>query len=739
MKKMIGVMLFVSVFSLSLAARADQSKMDLLLRSAVERPAESSVLLSKSLKQVGGETLVSCFVKSNDVLATEAAIIDAGGTVNTVLKTILTAQIPMSALEAISNRSEVVVLEADRELKPKMNAARTFTMVDDVQDGINVSQAYNGKNVMVGVVDDALDWRNSDFSGRVLWVQMTSGGSLLTCDKVDIDDGTCNIPSQVGSSANAGHGTHVTGIAAGANGTYKGVAPEAWLGLVTNPTQDADSGGSLATSVVDSVDDLFFVADDQDLPAVVNLSLGTSLGAHDDTSLLEEGLNELINLNPNGRLIVNAAGNENVNDNWVDGYIEPGLSALIGGIHAGINVTADTAWRFGVWQGTPVVVDVWLDQGSAANCTIDVKAYSYNTANRNNILPPSAPNANTGDAVVSTGVVDFNDQSPTPVQDPSQLIKISVQTEDAYVQNNKARALVQVLAGDSGSVANIDDYAYDVIIRPTSGTCSGDVWLYPDFVLANDFLDNVAGLAVDVGAMGAGYVYADGDSQKTTTIPGTASGLITVGSFMDRPTWVDIDGVTRNQTPFDSSIGNTGGTSGQVSLFSSLGPTADGRPKPEVVAPGEPILSTLADGYSPPRFNMGDSNHHKLEGTSMASPHVAGIIALMLEKNNCLTTQQVRTLLANNSSDSTLTISYTANPLNTYGYGIPNAVNIFNDSTFGENHSCYSGSGPSKGGGGCFGGSTLVPVTPAASIPALALMFAPLAAIVIRRRVQKKR
>lgn len=60
-----------------------------------------------------------------------------------------------------------------------------------------------------------------------------------------------------------------------------------------------------------------------------------------------------------------------------------------------------------------------------------------------------------------------------------------------------------------------------------------------------------------------------------------------------------------------------------VSYFSSRGPTADGRAKPDVVAPGEKILSAHHD------FRAGDplSLMVEMSGTSMAAPHVAGLVA----------------------------------------------------------------------------------------------------------------
>jgi serine protease AprX len=69
-----------------------------------------------------------------------------------------------------------------------------------------------------------------------------------------------------------------------------------------------------------------------------------------------------------------------------------------------------------------------------------------------------------------------------------------------------------------------------------------------------------------------------------------------------------------------------------VSYFSSKGPTGDGRPKPDIVAPGEKIISCGAGAAldAARTATQSDSLYVEDSGTSMAAPHVSGAIAAFL-------------------------------------------------------------------------------------------------------------
>lgn len=159
---------------------------------------------------------------------------------------------------------------------------------------------------------------------------------------------------------------------------------------------------------------------------------------------------------------------------------------------------------------------------------------------------------------------------------------------------------------------------------------------------------------------GGGATFDSPDYRSTLGEPAVASGAITVGSWQSKKFWTPA-----SQPGYMYS--NGGSLQDAYSRFSSLGPTRDGRLKPEVSAPGEVInaaLSRDALDEDPIRITVGEAGQPNgrltIQGTSMASPHVAGIVALLFQANPTLTTAQVKSLLiGTNTSVKILKDSFT--------------------------------------------------------------------------------
>jgi subtilisin family serine protease len=148
-----------------------------------------------------------------------------------------------------------------------------------------------------------------------------------------------------------------------------------------------------------------------------------------------------------------------------------------------------------------------------------------------------------------------------------------------------------------------------------------------------------SGVSVVVAAGNTGYGVAQSQFQGvvsagmalTINDPGNAELAITVGS-------------THRDMPHLYG----------VSYFSSKGPTGDGRPKPDLIAPGEKILSCAAGTQRAELQGQHlDCDYVEASGTSMAAPHVSGALAafLSIRREFIGRPQQVKAIFTSTATD----------------------------------------------------------------------------------------
>lgn len=145
--------------------------------------------------------------------------------------------------------------------------------------------------------------------------------------------------------------------------------------------------------------------------------------------------------------------------------------------------------------------------------------------------------------------------------------------------------------------------------------------------------------------------------------PGASQRAITVASYTTKVEYTDIDNRLRE----------VGLDLDDISDFSSEGPLRNGEQKPDLAAPGAMITSALSADSRPSRGSMVNTKYMVNAGTSMATPFLAGIVALLLERDPILEPAVVKELLRENSL-------IPGQPAGTFdpkwGFGLINTLNL---------------------------------------------------------------
>ncbi|HUE76477.1 MAG TPA: S8 family serine peptidase [Longimicrobiales bacterium] len=550
-----------------------------------------------------------------------AAIRATGAEVGRVVGRIATVRAPLSAIPALSRLTSISRIEAARPFTLHNDSAMSASRVDEARRLIGASfLGSTGRGVLVGVLDTGLDYTHDDFLDAdgvprtlFLWDQVTR----RMCGPDQLRARACV------SGDTHGHGTHVAGIAAGdgsATGAdsasafrYAGVAPEADIMAVRFSFRGEDD-------LIDGVAWMFEKADSMGLPAVINISLGTQVGPHDGTSLMEAALDSL---SGPGRIIVTSAGNDGNARNTSPRLLEvpvharavpgPGTTETITfrvTAYSPSNDTCNDFVFFDLWYGgdQAVTFEVVRPGGTSASASTGGEVVENHPEGRIVIVAPGAP----------------------------------------YPGNGDHNAQIEVSGcGTSGAPApgtwTIRLSSADVASEPL------DLWM-AGFRLGQD------GWAL--GQSGFDNAYA-------ISTPATAREVIAVGAYASRLCWPAASG----GTPCIDDVFGFTQPIGDIAFFSSPGPTRDGRLKPDIAAPGMMIMAARSeDAFASTRF-LAPSREHRVElGTSMSAPHVAGAVALLLQHDPGLTPAEVIGILTSTAASD----AYTHHDYSDGSTGLPN-------------------------------------------------------------------
>jgi minor extracellular serine protease Vpr len=625
-RRLFAALLLAVTAASSAAAQNQQPHIHPRLAPLVQNPAaeihpivSGSAWARRGERLIQGQQTLDLFLRTT---ASRTALEALGVQVRTLRDGRATVTAPVSALSALAARPDVQLNTLPLPVRPQLERSVPETGANRLRSQSAGSfTGHTGAGVVVGVVDSGIDYDHPDFldaagNSRILylWDQQTSGtapGGYAygnECTSAEIDADTC---TEEDESSEMGHGTHVTGIAAGTGAapdgsgyTYQstGMAPGASIVFVKT---DWSSNG-----VIDGINYIFEKAADLGLPAVVNLSLGTQLGAHDGHNPMEEEIDALVAA-ADGRAVVVAAGNE-------AGY----------SIHAEVNASAGLSVI-----GPEFTVPTYSRKAGAGNDYIYIVGYYPSTDNltvhlwspggeyySRNLSSLGGTSGCREDLTGADGAVFLCNKTTSVIGDGTGDREIFVQIYDE----------------SAGTPPANGTWRFALTGNTVAGAGQVDFWM-------------TSSLGAEVAAFSTHV-----DNEETLGIPATAAGAITVGAYTTRTCWQDSAG--------DSWI-ISAGTLSDIADFSGLGPTRDGRSKPELAAPGLAIISSLAEEVrtdllaGAPEYVI-DDHHLLMAGTSQAAPHVTGAVALLLADDPTLASTAIKSLLSTHARDDDWTNSH---------------------------------------------------------------------------------
>ena len=540
--------------------------------------------------------------------------------------------VPAKSLMALDDIDEIESVSADQMNQIMNDTAREKSKVTEVATqekalSNHLPQAYTGKGVLIGIIDTGIDFnhaafRNADGTTRIKLALVLS----METDNYDEYTSPEDIEQLTSDKVSRSHGTHVAGIAGGSivEGLDKqGMAPEADLML-------CGLGDYLYDSyIISAITRMFDFAKEQGQPCVVNLSLGYSCFFHDGTSSeIVQCLKEYYKTEENkkGRIIVLAGCN-------------------FAGCHSAIYTTLPEADSDGYNLKT-VLGEDGKDtyEGMEVNRYSSIENFFYN-------IDGSEFDVELKVVDTITGQVYTLDEKPLYTTYYTKVSEIDKTSTTSYLNNKyyigydsystrlfhePNLKLAYFVKGQAGKIFR----AIDGRITKSSG--------YHSYGLPG---------------------YTDGGDNGAFSVDICCEEAIGVGVYYSATSYMDINGNIqqyRDESQLDKIV-----------HFSSWGTDDNGMNHPDVIAPGSVICSAYnnydadyidAKGEFRPEMsadltdgvNLFGRNHYYgvKEGTSMAAPHVAGIIALWLQAKPEMTYADVRSLINETSYND----EYTTNP-----------------------------------------------------------------------------
>lgn len=553
-------------------------------------------------------------------------IVELGIKIRIQISNIVIINTDLEKLNYLLKLPEIRKIEISHNNSSKLDSSRKSIRADLVHQGLELPKEYKGEDVILGVIDSGIDFTHSDFidenGSRILYLlEYTQDGGETEWTKNNLDNNPGNV-TQVDGNGSRGHGTHVAGIAAG-NGSFNpamiGIAPKSDIIFVKVYREPESYGFFSDVDVVAGCQYIFNKAKELGKPAVINLSLGSQFGPHDGTSLYEQSLAELTGP---GNILVVAAGNDG------NKFIHAGGTSLPNTLNETL-VVADSSNQY-------AGITMWYDYESLNGISVFAYDKQFNFIGQTPI----------NQAISETPVIFNNDTLGFVTIDKSN-------TPDPNNGDGNISILIENLRSPN---INISETIWSI---GSYGKSEGriDLWAFTGC----SFYSELVGFQDETEM--------PGNNEFSLGPPATANKVISVGSYTTKTGWTDNENNVWLAPEF---------TINDIAQSSSKGPTRDGRITPNISAPGQLIFSAFSShliegiGYNKRDILQGGGYQVNV-GTSMAAPHISGIVALMLQIKNDLIYDEIVQYF----SETSRTNQYTGSvPNNNVGWGYIDAYNV---------------------------------------------------------------
>jgi len=629
-----------------------------------------------SSKMINGVEMVDAFIDIENKSAIKS-LQQHGVLVNCIFDDFVTAQVPVAALDRLTDIPGVKNVEVSKLLELCTDSTLIKTRAGQVLNGTDfgLPQAYDGSGVIIGIIDNGFDYQHIAFRGtddpnrrrivRVYDPQNNTGheaivggnalpGSVFMGEQIDTlttDDKT------------SAHGTHTTSIAAGkhVNG-YGGMAPGADIVLCSSRSLNLSVS---EVEVINCIKYIYSYADSVGKPCVISVSVSTPAGPHDGNDRISKAVASSVGP---GRIFVIAAGNNATKKAYVGGWAtrEKPLNFLVGYWH-----------QYQNWDESYYYPKFWFEAW----------------AREMRVRP-----------VVKFHILDKTTQRivwESPVISVYQKIDVSQFSDyfepDSTVSNQGY--MYALISQSSSGKYNLQCQFFNLKNRSFSYSGDGKIWgryqigvsLYaPSLVYSNQqdscYIDSWMCNSDGRWNQFSKPIYFDEISENGDTVTSIVpsygfytwpSDNVSIGTYAVHDSVISAGGYVGRSEYYAYFYGYmitkdyiTVGDIYNLSSYEAPGSGPTHKHLPTVAAPSQDVVAAVSrySGYMAYGSSVlvsiteGNNAWGVMAGTSMAAPTVAGIIAEWLQINPNLSPGDIKNVIAQTAQKD----NFTQDP--TYGY-----------------------------------------------------------------------